>query len=68
LKGLTTSNLDDEKVIQEVRAVKIDGQTLQKYLGGKTLEQHLEQLRVFATFRKRAGTALQDYLAQFSSS
>ena len=32
-------------------------------LGGKTLEQHLEQLRVAVVFREREGRHLKDYLA-----
>ncbi|MBI3626090.1 MAG: M1 family metallopeptidase [Candidatus Rokubacteria bacterium] len=33
-------------------------------LGGKTLEQYLEQLHVAVVFREREGTALQTYLAR----
>ena len=32
-------------------------------LGGKTLEQYLEQLRVAVVFRERHGARLKDYLA-----
>ncbi len=35
-------------------------------LGGKTLPQYLEQLRIAVTFRERDGAALADYLATFS--
>jgi puromycin-sensitive aminopeptidase len=62
--GLTTPDLEGD-VHQEVRRIKIEGQTLQQYLGGKTLEQYLEQLRIFVQFREREGPALHDYLAQF---
>jgi puromycin-sensitive aminopeptidase len=33
-------------------------------LGGKTLEQYLEQLRVAVAFREREGPQLKDHLAQ----
>jgi puromycin-sensitive aminopeptidase len=65
--GLTTPELEED-VHQEVRKIRIEGQTLQQYLGGKTLEQQLEQLRIFVKFRQREGQDLHDYLTQFSSS
>jgi puromycin-sensitive aminopeptidase len=34
-------------------------------LGGKTLEQYLEQLRVAVTLRERDGAALSAYLGRF---
>jgi hypothetical protein len=55
------SNVD-----QQVRMVKIGGQTLHQYLGGKTLEQILERLRVFVGLSEREGENLQDYLAKFT--
>ena len=61
--GLTTPEWESD-VNKEVRKVKIGSQTLQEYLGGKTLEQNLERLRVFVEFRKREIHALHDYLAQ----
>ena len=36
-------------------------------LGGKTLEQYLEQLRVAVALREREGPALSAYLARFSA-
>ena len=33
-------------------------------LGGKTLEQYLEQLQIAVRFREREGTALAAYLAK----
>jgi puromycin-sensitive aminopeptidase len=65
--GLTTPELEKD-VNEEVRTVKVDGQTLQQYLGGKTLEQNLERLRIFVAFREREGQDLRDYLTRFSSS
>jgi puromycin-sensitive aminopeptidase len=35
-------------------------------LGGKTLEQYLEQLRIAVTFREHEGVALASYLSRFS--
>src|SRR5215213_7507889 len=67
LSGLSTPELASE-VDQEVRRVKIDGQTLQQYLGGKTLEQILERLRVFVGLSERDGENLQDYLAEYTPS
>jgi puromycin-sensitive aminopeptidase len=65
--GLSTPELASD-VNQEVRKVDIDGQTLQRYLGGKTLEQILERLSVFVGLREREGENLQDYLAEFTPS
>lgn len=62
--GLTTPELERD-VNQEIRKIRIEGQTLQQYLGGKTLEQHLEQLRVLVKFREREGPVLHNYLAPF---
>jgi puromycin-sensitive aminopeptidase len=62
--GLTSPDLERD-VNQEVRKIKIEGQTLQQYLGSKTLEQNLEQLRIFVKFREREAPALHDYLTQF---
>jgi hypothetical protein len=67
LIALSTPELASE-VDQEVRKVKIGGQTLQQYLGGKTLEQILEQLRVFVGLSEREGENLQDYLAEYTPS
>jgi puromycin-sensitive aminopeptidase len=70
LIGLSTPELASD-VDQEVRKVKIDGQTpqpLQQYLGGKTLEQILERLRIFAVLSERDGENLRDYLAEFTPS
>jgi puromycin-sensitive aminopeptidase len=67
LSGLSTPELASE-VDQEARRVKIDGQTLQRYLGGKTLEQILERLRVFVCLGEREGKNLQAYLAEFTPS
>jgi len=56
--GLATKELD-----RDVRAFfqerKID-------LGGKTLEQYLEQLRILVTLRERDGAALRQYLERFT--
>jgi hypothetical protein len=65
--ALSTPELASD-VDQELRMVKIDGQTLQQYLGGKTLEQILERLRVFVGLREREGENLQDYLAECTPS
>ena len=67
LSGLSTPELASD-VDQQVRMVKIGGQTLHRYLGGKTLEQILERLRVFVGLREREGTNLQGYLAEFTPS
>ena len=48
--------------------IKIGGQTLHRYLGGKTLEQTLERLRVVVGLCEREGKNLQDYLAEFTPS
>jgi puromycin-sensitive aminopeptidase len=57
--GLATPEL--ERDVREFFASrKID-------LGGKTLEQYLEQLRVVVRFRERSGGALRDYLERFSA-
>jgi len=61
--GLTTPALS-QNVNEEVGRVRIEGQPLQQYLGGKTLEQHLERLRIFVKLREREEEALQDYLTQ----
>jgi puromycin-sensitive aminopeptidase len=63
--ALTTPELASD-VDQEMRRVKIDGQTLQQYLGRKTLEQILERLRAFVGLRERQGESLRDYLVQFT--
>jgi puromycin-sensitive aminopeptidase len=63
LIGLSTPELASE-VDQEVRRIRIDGQTLQQYLGGKTLEQILERLRVFVGLSERERANFQDYLAE----
>ena len=67
LIGLSTPELASD-VDQQVRMVKIGGQTLHRYLGGKTLEQILERLSVFVGLREREGENLQDYLAEFTPS
>jgi puromycin-sensitive aminopeptidase len=67
LIALSTPELASD-VDQEVRKVKIGGQTLQRYLGGKTLEQILEQLRVFVGLGEREGENLQDSLAEYTPS
>jgi hypothetical protein len=67
LSGLSTPELASE-VDQQVRKVKIGGQTLHRYFGGKTLEQILERLRVFVGLREREGENLQDYLAESTPS
>jgi hypothetical protein len=54
-----------QNVNEEVRRVRIEGQTLQQYLGGKTLEQHLERLRIFVNLREREEGTLQDYLRDY---
>lgn len=57
ITGLCTSELErDVRRFFEER--KID-------LGGKTLDQYLEQLRVAVILRKREGTALRTYLNRF---
>ena len=65
--GLSTPELASD-VDQQVRMVKIGGQPLHRYLGGKTLEQILERLRVFVGLSEREGENLQDYLAEFTPS
>jgi puromycin-sensitive aminopeptidase len=67
LIGLSTPELASD-VDQQVRMVKIGGQPLHRYLGGKTLEQILERLRVFVGLSEREGENLQDYLAEFTPS
>jgi len=67
LIGLSTPELASD-VDQEVRKIKIDSRTLQQYLGGKTLEQILERLRVFAGLREREGENLRDHLAEYTPS
>jgi puromycin-sensitive aminopeptidase len=67
LIGLSAPELASD-VDQQVRMIKIGGQTLQQYLGGKTLEQILERLRVFVGLREREGENLQDYLAECTPS
>jgi puromycin-sensitive aminopeptidase len=67
LIGLSTPELASD-VDQQVRMIKIGGQPLQRYLGGKTLEQILERLRVFVSLREREGENLQDFLAEFTPS
>jgi puromycin-sensitive aminopeptidase len=52
--GLATPDLERE-VLQFVRERQVD-------LGGKTLAQYLEQLRIAVALREREGTALRDYL------
>jgi puromycin-sensitive aminopeptidase len=56
--GLTTPELEAD-VHRFFSERKID-------LGGKTLAQYLEQLRVAVTLRERALAALSGYLATFS--
>jgi puromycin-sensitive aminopeptidase len=57
--GLATPELERD-VREFFTSRKID-------LGGKTLEQYLEQLRVVVRFRERSGGALRDYLERFSA-
>jgi puromycin-sensitive aminopeptidase len=54
IAGLATPELEQD-VREFFTSRKID-------LGGKTLEQYLEQLQIAVTFRERNGTALQHYL------
>lgn len=65
--ALSTPELASD-VDQQVRVVKIEGQPLHRYLGGKTLEQILERLRVFMGLSEREKGNLQDYLAEFTPS
>jgi puromycin-sensitive aminopeptidase len=55
--GLVTPELEAD-VHRFFQERKID-------LGGKTLEQYLEQLRVAVALREREGAALSAYLARF---
>jgi puromycin-sensitive aminopeptidase len=57
VSGLATPELERD-VHRFVADRKID-------FGGKTLEQHLEQLRIAVTFREREGAALGQYLTRF---
>ncbi len=58
--GLVTPEL--ERDVRELFASrKID-------LGGKTLDQYLEQLHIAVTFRERAGKALSQYVGKFVTS
>ncbi len=57
--GLATPELERD-VREFFTSRKID-------LGGKTLEQYLEQLRVLVRFRERSGAALRSYLQRFSA-
>ena len=60
INGLATPKLEQD-VRKFFASKKID-------LGGKTLEQYLEQLRVAVTFRERAGKALSQYVGKFLTS
>ena len=55
--GLATPELERD-VHEFFTSRKID-------LGGKTLEQYLEQLHIAVTFREMAGAALSKYLGKF---
>ncbi len=57
--GLATAELERD-AREFFSARKID-------LGGKTLEQYLEQLRITVTLREREGTALSRHLAKFEN-
>ncbi|MEW6245818.1 MAG: M1 family metallopeptidase [Nitrospirota bacterium] len=57
--GLATPELERD-VREFFTSRKID-------LGGKTLDQYLEQLRVVVRFRERSGTELRGYLQRFSA-
>ncbi len=57
--GLATAELERD-VREFFSARKID-------LGGKTLEQYLEQLRITVALREREGTALSRHLAKFEN-
>jgi puromycin-sensitive aminopeptidase len=58
--GLSTPELERD-VHAFFEAKKID-------LGGKTLEQYLEQLHIAVTFRERDRKAIREYLARPSTS
>ncbi len=57
--GLATAELERD-VREFFTSRKID-------LGGKTLDQYLEQLRVVVRFRERSGAALRSYLQRFNA-